>query len=208
MSRTIRTSLIVFMLAVLLLPSAASAHEQRTIGKYKFTVGFLAEPAFQEEQNGVSLRIVNAETDEPIENLAETINAQVIFGAEQRDLELSPVFRDPGHYKSDFYPTAAGAYTFRFTGEIEGTPIDESFTSSPDGFDEVHTTSEVQFPVVVPSATEMSSQLAAAQSAARTSMLLGGAGLAFGLISLIVAVLALRRRSSPTVQHDSSVARA
>jgi hypothetical protein len=206
MSRIIRLSLFAIAAVSLLLPVAASAHESRAVGKYQFVVGFLNEPAFEGEQNGVSVRITNTETGQPVEQLAETLKAQVIFGSQQRDLELEPVFRDPGHYKSDFYPTAAGAYTFKFTGEIEGTAVDESFTSSPDGFAEVVSTGDVQFPATLPSATELNNQLVAAQSAARTATILGGAGLAFGLISLIVAVLALRRRSAGAARRESSAA--
>lgn len=204
----IRYGLFALALAGLLLPVAVSAHERREVGKYLFVVGFLNEPAFEGEQNGVSVRITNSETGQPVENLAETFKAQVVFGDQQRDLKLQPVFRDPGHYKSDFYPTATGAYTFRFSGEIEGTAVDESFTSSPDGFHEVSATTDVQFPVVVPSASELNSQLAAAQSTARTSMLLGGAGLGLGLLSSIIALLALRRRGSTATRHDSTAARA
>lgn len=207
MSRLMRYGLFAVVLAGLLLPVAASAHERREVGTYLFVVGFLNEPAFEGEQNGVSVRITNTATGQPVENLADALKAQVVFGSQQRDLTLRPVFRDPGHYKSDFYPTAAGAYTFRFSGEIEGRVIDESFTSSPEGFDEVSATTDVQFPVAVPSATELNSQLTAAQSTARTSMILGGAGLALGLLSLIVALLALRRRSSAAARHESTAAR-
>lgn len=207
MSRIFRSALCVVALALLLLPTIASAHERRDVGNYQFVVGFLNEPAFTEEQNGVSVRVTNKATGQPVENLAGTLKAQVIFGDQQRDLELEPVFKDPGHYKSDFYPTAAGAYTFRFTGEIEGTAIDEQFTSSPNGFDEVHTGADVQFPVKVPTGAELSSQLSAAQSSARTGMLLGGGGLALGLVSLLIALLALRRRPAAPAQRESSVAR-
>ncbi len=34
-----------------------SAHESRTVGEYNFVVGFLNEPAVQDEVNAVSVRI-------------------------------------------------------------------------------------------------------------------------------------------------------
>lgn len=209
MSRFICALAVVAALLVgIMLPGVAAAHESREVGNYQFVVGFLNEPAFQEEQNGLSVRITNLTTGEPVENLADTLKAEVIFGDQQRELALRPVFRDPGHYKSDFYPTAAGAYTFRFSGEIEGTAIDESFTSSPDGFDEVQAPTEVQFPAAVATTGELQTQLAAAQSTARLGMILGGIGTAVGLIGLIVAFMALRGRKAGTAVRESSAARA
>ena len=61
-------------------------------------------------------------------------------------LVLSPIGDELGSYRSVFFPTAPGDYTFHITGEIEGNPVDESFTSSPEGFDSVQATEELQFP--------------------------------------------------------------
>ena len=221
MLRLIRPALFVLVLAALLVPVAASAHEHRDVGKYQFIVGFLNEPTYTEEQNGISVRITNRETGAVLEKLEGTLKAQVIFGDQQREasdlggealdlgdqqreMELQPVFKDPGHYKADFYPTAAGAYTFRFTGTIEGTAVDEQFTSSPTGFDEAHAATDDQFPVRVPSGVELSSQLAAAQSTARTGMILGGAGLVCGLIGLVVALVSLRSRRNSLQQTTAA----
>ena len=89
--------------------------------------------------------------EEPVEGLEETLEAEVTFGSQTRDLEISPRFGEPGAYESVFFPTAAGPYTFRIYGEVEGEAIDESFTSSPDGFGEVKELSGGQFPVQFPS---------------------------------------------------------
>jgi hypothetical protein len=185
--------------------SKALAHEHRDVGKYTFVVGFLNEPAFQGELNAMSVRITNAETKQPVENLEKTIKAQLIFGAEQRDMTLTRVFNDPGHYKAHFYPTETGAYTFRFFGDIEGTQIDEKFTSKPGGFNEVQGPAELQFPVKVPANTELNTQLAAAQNAVRTATLLGAGGLVLGLISLVTAFMALRRRTDTGTVREPSV---
>ncbi len=209
MSRSSRTawSVLIALLAAILLPLVASAHEHRDVGKYEFVVGFKNEPAFEGEQNGVYVEITEKASGRPVENLAETLKAQVIFGDQQRDLALQPAWGEKGVYTSDFYPTSAGDYTFRFTGEIEGTAIDEKFTSSPDGFDSVKATSALQFPASVPTANEVAVQLAAAQSTARTATILGGAGLALGIVSTIAALLALRGRRSATETREATVAR-
>ncbi len=142
-----------------------------------------------------------------MENLAETLKAQVIYGEQQLDLALEPAWNEKGVYTADFYPTAAGDYTFRFFGDINGTAIDETFTSSPEGFSSVQPTSALQFPAKVPAATVLRSELAAALSMARTATILGGAGLAFGLISLLAALGALRGRRTPAALDERSAAR-
>ncbi|CAN5796035.1 hypothetical protein BH20CHL8_BH20CHL8_02190 [soil metagenome] len=53
------------------------------------------------------------------------------FGTDTRELPISAQFGEPGAYRSIFFPTAAGPYTFRIFGETDGQPIDESFTSGP-----------------------------------------------------------------------------
>jgi len=41
---------------------------------------------------------------------------------------------------------ATGDYTFRIVGDIEGTPVDETFTSSPQGVDAVQPREPFEFP--------------------------------------------------------------
>ena len=53
----------------------------------------------------------------------------------------------------------------------------------------------------------LSNQLAAAQSAAQMATMLGGGGLLFGLISLGVAIMALRGRGGRAVAVEPSAAR-
>jgi hypothetical protein len=141
----------------LLLPALVTAHEHREVagGQYELTVGFLNEPAFVNQQNGLSLRVVAlagdgatapADAGTPVEGLTDTVEATVIYGDQEMELELEPVFNDPGHYRAIFFPTAPGAYTFHITGEIEGSEIDETFTSGPETFSEVEPIEPYQFP--------------------------------------------------------------
>jgi hypothetical protein len=207
-SRYVRFCLLVVLLAGGFLGVRnAAAHEHRHVAKYEFVVGFLNEPAFEGELNAMSVRITNAETKQPIEKLETALKAQLIFGSEQRDMELRPVWNDAGHYKAHFYPTQSGAYTFRFYGEIEGTQIDEKFTSKPGGFNEVQAPAELQFPAKVMSNAEISTQVAATQSSVQTATLLGSGGLLLGLVSLGLAFAALRGRRSRPVVGEPSVAR-
>lgn len=160
-------ALVLALALVALLAAPALAHEHRELldGQYEITIGFIEEPAFVGEQNGLFLRVVNlaattdavsdAESEEedadheagaPVIGLDQTLRAEVIFGDQSMALPLSPIGGELGSYRSVFFPTAAGDYTFHLTGEIEGNTIDESFTSAPDGFDSVQEVEPLQFP--------------------------------------------------------------
>lgn len=174
--------------------SAASAHESRDVGDHSFVVGFVGEPVFTGQKSGLELGAFHGE--EPLEGLEETLSATVTFGDETRDLELSPRFGEPGWYQSVFFPTAAGPYTFRIFGDVEGEPFDESFTSGPDTFSEVQDVTGGQFPVQFPSTGDVVRDAEAGATAAGTAtiaLVLGGAGLLAGLAAL---GLALGRRSA------------
>jgi hypothetical protein len=172
----------------------ASAHEQRDVGEYTFTVGFLEEPVFTGQKSGLDLRVARGE--EPVEGLEETLRAEVSFSGQSRELEISPVFGQPGAYRSVFFPTAAGPYSFHVTGDIEGTPIDETFSSGPDTFGEVEDVAGGQFPVQYPATGDVVRDAEAGANAATTAtigLVLGGAGLLVGLVALGLTIA--RRRT-------------
>ena len=145
---------LVVVVAISLAGSRASAHESRVIGdgRYQVVVGFLDEPAFVGEKNGLSLRVSTlpapgeatpvpaegeAAANAPVEGLETTLQAEVIYGAQRLTLPLDTVWDSPGAYASYFFPMAEGDYSFHISGTIEGVAVDETFTSSPDGFDSV-----------------------------------------------------------------------
>ena len=209
MSRYIRWfSLALAIVGCLLLPSAAFAHEQRDVGPYQFTVGFMNEPAFAGEQNGIWLKIADKASGQAVENAADTIQAVVMKGAASRPMELQPAFGEKGVYTAVFYPMEAGDYTFHFSGQLGDTPIDETFTSSPDGFHAVSAASELQFPSSVPAPAELTAQLAASQQTASTALILAGVGLGVGLVSLLgLIVVAVRSRRAGSGLAESSAVR-
>ena len=208
MSHAIRSIMVVLaaVLVALALPGSAAAHEHREVGNYVFVVGFMNEPAFEGELNGIWVSVTTKDTEQPVEGLAETLNAQVIHGASEREMALEPAFGEPGVYTSVFYPTADGDYTFRFFGTIEGNQVDESFTSSPDGFNSVSASAEFQFPAAVPGADTLASQLASAQNTARIALGVGAAGLLAGLAGLMAGLRARGSRSAPGVREGSAPA--
>ncbi len=145
------------------LPGSASAHETREVeGEFEFVVGFMNEPAYVNEMNGIDLRIshLNGHEDnhddegddhghnggEPVLNAHETLDATIIFGDQTMDVELRPVWGEDGAYTADILPTRTGTYSFRFHGEIDGVEVDETFQGGPDTFSEVESTNDLAFP--------------------------------------------------------------
>lgn len=172
------------------------AHEERTVGAYDLEVGFVAEPVYVGERSGLEIHVTM--DGKPVEGLETTLKAQVIFGTQQRGLALAGREDAPGWYESVFIPTAAGKYTFHLTGTIEGQTIDQSFTSSPTGFDEVHEAAVGQFPNILPTTTEISTDATKGADAAEQMPLaigLGATGAIVGLVALAVG-LAGRRRAT------------
>lgn len=150
-------------LALLAAPLAVDAHEVRTVGEYEFVVGFLDEPAFAGEKNGLDLRISALGPSTPVaedeelagvEDLEETLEAEVIFGDQTMALPLEAAWNDPGAYESFFFPMEPGDYTFRIFGTIDGAEVDESFTSSPEGFNSVQDSAPLRFPAESAAAIE------------------------------------------------------
>jgi len=194
------------LLAILLLAITAGgalAHESRQVGEYTFVVGFLDEPVYAGSKSGLDLRISRGPeaSPEPVSEQAQSIDAEVWYQtdeANKRVLEISEAFSSPGSYRSFFYPTAAGQYTFRVFGTIDGFQFDERFTSGPETFNQVQDTREAQFPQQFPNQAELATQASAGNEASRTlpiALGLGGGGLLLGLIALGVS-LANRRRTA------------
>jgi len=208
-------------LAGLLLPllaAPAAAHEDRKVGSWSFVVGFGSEPAYAGGPNSVQLILSSG--GKPVTDLKDTLQVAVTTGdAEAKEMAMRPnflvgVYGEPGDYRADFIPTAAGKYTFHFTGTIKGKKVDQRFTSSPTGFDEVADPAEVQYPIADPSGTQVAGRLdretarlnaALAADREQASDDAAGArrlatiGLVVGAVGLLAAVavggLALRRRS-------------
>ena len=174
--------------------TAALAHEQREVGDLTFSVGMLEEPVFVGQKSGLDLRVVRGE--EPVQGLEETLRASVTAGGETRDLEISPIFGEPGAYRSVFFPTAAGPYSFTITGEVDGTAVDETFTAGPETFGEVEELAGGQFPVQFPATADLARDAEAGAAATTTStiaLVLGAAGLVAGLVAIGLTVA--RRRT-------------
>jgi hypothetical protein len=203
--------------------AGASAHEHRAVGNYELTIGFLNEPALLNEPNGLSLEVMffpdgvpteeeegtHAEEEgEPVEGLEETLQAEVIVGggANTKQLQLEAAFGEPGAYEGMFIPTLAGDYTFHIFGEIDGTPVDESFDSGPETFSSVEGLEDLQFPNTVADPATLSSTVQELQtkvdsldsgdsSSDSTARTLGVVGIVAGLLGLGAGGFAALKRS-------------
>lgn len=177
-------------------PATASAHERRKIAgeKAEVVVGWLGEPAFLDQPNGVDFRVTDLATKEPIEGLEKTVKVEITHGGKSRVFDLRTRFGQKGAYTADVVPTSAGDYIFRFTGEINGVKIDEKFESGPGRFDGIKPLSGIQFPAVQASMGEVQRDLADARAAADSARLLAWVGVGVGVLGLLVAFLTYVRR--------------
>jgi hypothetical protein len=172
----------------------ALAHEEREVAGYDMEVGLIGEPVYTGQKSGLEFSVFKG--DKGVEGLEATVKAQVIVGDRTMDLPVSPRWDEPGWYQSSFIPTVSGPYTFHLTGTIAGQAIDESFTSSPDGFNEVQDTAAGQFPVQFPAQADLVAQAKSGADAAAQLPLaigLGAAGLVAGVLALLVSVTSRKR---------------
>jgi hypothetical protein len=191
----------------------ASAHEVRTVGAYEFTVGWLHEPAYADEQNAVQFLLKDSKGN-PVSDLGDTLKVEVIYQNQKMPaLSLNPTFDPdtglgmPGEYLASIIPTRPGNYTFHFTGSVKGQTVDQSFTSSPTTFDEVKEPTAVEFPAQDPTRAQVSqrldridSRLAAAQTSAKNDADLARnlaiAAIVLGALGTVGLIMTLSRRSS------------
>ncbi|MBI2941531.1 MAG: hypothetical protein HYY04_13945 [Chloroflexi bacterium] len=193
-------ALAIALLTALALTGSATAHETREIGKYRLVVGWLNEPALVSEPNSVDFRVTRADSNEPVEGLEKTVKVTVIYGTHSKEFALRPRFRTPGAYNAELIPTQAGDYVFHFSGSIEGMPINAHFDTADRKFNAVQSLDELQFPVAEPSALQLQRDAREARADAGAAMqrgtLLGGLGLAAGLVGVAAGLFALRRVST------------
>ncbi|MBM4416522.1 MAG: hypothetical protein FJ035_09895 [Chloroflexi bacterium] len=177
--------------ACLLLPAVAGAHERRTVGKYEFVVGFAVEPAYVSEMNGVSLRVQLPGTPAtPVEGLEKTLQVEVthLGSGATKTAALRTVFRAPGLYTADLLPTVTGQYRFRFFGTIEGTSVNEQFTSGA-SFHNIEGTEAIEFPERQAQLREVQGLADAARDEAADAASAASTARLLAIAALVVAVL-------------------
>ena len=211
MNRFLRRLALALLTAALLIPftlSIASAHGHTTVGDYELVIGFHNEPAYQSEPNGLDLFVTNTKTGEKVNDLADTLKVEIIFGSSKKELKIRPQWGEDGAYTADVLPTKDGDYTWHIWGDINGMPVDVSMTSSPDTFSAIRAKSAVAFPAAEATPAELQAQVAVAQQAAQTALIAGIAGAVLGVAGIVVGFLGLRARGAAQAQTASQTQRA
>jgi hypothetical protein len=193
MLRTLRFLPAALLLALLIAPHAALAHERRTIGngKYDVTVGWDGEPAYAGFKNGASIRIAQGGSNPPVpvDGADKTLKVQIRQGATTKEFPLRAVFGQSGYYVADIVPTRDGDYQWTFVGSINGDQINEKFDTADGKFDKVQPATALQFPQALPDPGQESAAVAAAQSDAQSARMLAMAGIGVGVLGLLAAVV-------------------
>jgi hypothetical protein len=205
--RAVALGIIASSLVVLPLGSAW-AHGDEEQGDLTLTIGFGDEPAYVGQPNSVQLLVRHG--DEPVTDLGGGPEVEVSFGDASTTLPLEPS-GTPGDYRAWFVPSEPGAYTFSFTGQIEGEDVEVSMTSGPDTFSEVIDPTEAAFPPAEsgPTADDLAERIeresartadaveaaetaaASAEDAASSARTVALVAALLGLVALIVGVVAL-----------------
>ena len=105
------------------------------------------------------------------------------------------VFGEPGNYNADLVPTRSGTYALHVYGTVEGTEVDETFTSGPDTFNDIQDPAEFAFPQADPDNSQLASRIeqesqrvAALESETEDDV---ASARSFGIIGLIVGAVGL-----------------
>lgn len=138
--------MIVLALTLATLAFPAAAHEGREVGENLIVFGWRVEPTYTSLLNGPEFTVETHDDDKPVEGLEETLQLEVSYGGKSKLLKLRAVFDAPGHYTADLIPTQPGDYSFRLTGTIGDTDVDEIFDSASGEFSSVEPISDIQFP--------------------------------------------------------------
>ncbi len=171
--------------------NVALGHEHRTVGPYTFMVGWIAEPAYVNAANGLSLDVFETSSVKPVEGLQTTLHAEVIVGggAKKLSLDLATDAETPGHYEGSFIPTKTGDYIFHIFGTVGSTKVDERFESGPNTFDGAASTDALQFPDRIAANADLAARLDSLQTLVIAAIVIG----ALALLASVGGLLMRRR---------------
>jgi hypothetical protein len=200
----------VLLIAVVLLPGSALAHERRTItnGKYDLVVGWDVEPAYVDQKNAASIRISQAGSNPavPVQGAEKTLKIQIRQGAATKEFPLRAVFGQQGYYVADILPTRDGDYQWTFVGSINGDQVNETFDTADGKFNAVEPSTALQFPQALPDPGQQATALNATQSDAQSARTLAYVGIALGVLGILVGAAGWlsRPRTAVPAQRPAS----
>jgi hypothetical protein len=130
--------------AMALLPSVAGAKSEpitRTAGDYDLSVRYQREPPLMDVANALVIEVRDRRSGTLVPGLEGSllVNGQAQVNQVVRPIVvyLRPAAGKPGAYEGVFVPPAVGEYRFQLLGSINGTAIDELFSSGEGGLPEV-----------------------------------------------------------------------
>jgi len=143
------------------------AHTGHEVGAYVLEIGWLHEPAFVGQPNAVQVTVTTHADGKPVLDLGAEDLAVVVStaGADSPSLSFEPAFDAEelegslGEYDAALVPTAPGDYTFHITGTVHGTAVDLTVASGDETFDQVVSSSDLEFPAKMPTLTEVGTRL-------------------------------------------------
>lgn len=125
----------VFLSLVCMMPLLASAHESHIYEingvEYEFVIGSLGEPVIVDDKTGVDFELLRE--GRFVSGAQDMLQVEIIAGDARKTFNFSPVYGQEGRYRTTFFPTIATTLQYRVFGEIDGTPIDFTYTCNPVG---------------------------------------------------------------------------
>ena len=134
-----------------------AAHDTKTAGRFRLTIGWGEEPAFTGSRNSVVVAL--SDSAGPLKEPGGSLSVEISFGSERITLPLEPAWGRPHEYRAWLVPTRAGIYTFHVTGKVKDQAIDITSTCSESTFHCVVDASEIQFPAKDPSAGQLAERI-------------------------------------------------
>lgn len=139
-----RTLFVLLLVGILFSSGVAvvSAHDTETVAGYEVTFGGAEEPVVTDERTWLEVQFVDAETEEPVEDLADSLTIAVRrpFGDDVRELEVESRFGEPGWYEAQVVFTEPGTYTVFVNGTVDGAGVNLEFQK------QVHDASDLEYP--------------------------------------------------------------
>ena len=138
--------------------------------------------------NSLDLTVTETSGGKAVEGLEKTLKADLTFGGSTtpQPLTLAARFGLPGKYSGYVMPTKTGDYTFRITGTVGTTNVDEKFESGPGRFGSIESTDPLQYPAKVVSGSDLAARLDQLQTLVTAGIVLGGLALLASAAGLVV----------------------
>lgn len=127
--------LLAVVVALLLLPAAALAHQLDSVGEYRVEIAWQYEPAISGEPNGLYLWVSPLDPSIPveeqpfrdgIEGLRKDLRLELVFKEDRTTLPLSADHDVPGKYYALVSPTEPGYYQVNILGKVGQTDFNKA----------------------------------------------------------------------------------